>query len=454
MTNATPGLGRAQPGTNPDRITTPFPLPAGGTEAILNVVSAAGYDPVAVYERLDPQTRQPVRTHIGLTVKSTVVPVAPQIDGFDRLRSVLEASAEPVLGFLSFEAGVAVSSTKPAAVTAPAAVFMELVDYFVVDHRQRSGTLVTTSVSGDGARGMIEMFASEVPETAGIGRQEVRDEDWEALVTEEQFNAGVDRIKMAATGTATPAGAVLSVPLRRRGPVNEIESYRALRKMNPSTCMFLLRVEGFSLWGATSLSMVEVRERHLVAETDGATHAVPDGAGAEFVWAPSDKELHEYEVVVAALREDLEAISATGTLRFTREREIREFFRLRHIFAEAQAELADGVDAIDALRKLFPHGAATGHPRTDALPLIEAGETLARGPFAGAIGMFGVDGSVDAACVSRSAWNTSEGTVVHAGAKIVAESDSGAEYRECVLKTAALRQSLRAGIPDENRTGA
>jgi len=74
--------------------------------------------------------------------------------------------------------------------------------------------------------------------------------------------------------------------------------------------------------------------------------------------------------------------------------------------------------------------------------LIDRFDARPRGPYAGAIGVFGGDGSADVACVIRSAWKVGSALRTRAGAKIVADSDPASEYRESVLKTLPLRRSI------------
>lgn len=204
--------------------------------------------------------------------------------------------------------------------------------------------------------------------------------------------------------------------------------------------MFFVESGSFALWGATSLSVLSVRDRRLVAETDGATRRVE--AGDTSRWVPNSKEIAEYDLVVSALRDDLDSVIDADSLQFISDREPRQYFNLQHLFAEIEGELASGVDAVEALRRLTPHGAATGYPKPGAVALIDRFDARPQGPYAGAIGVFGSDGSADVACVIRSAWKVGSALRTRAGAKIVADSDPASEYRESVLKTLPLRRSI------------
>ena len=61
--------------------------------------------------------------------------------------------------------------------------------------------------------------------------------------------------------------------------------------------------------------------------------------------------------------------------------------------------------------------------------------------YAGAVGYFGSDGSVDTCIVLRTAIFKDSMMYVQAGAGVVADSDPDAEYDETLHKARALRQA-------------
>jgi len=131
-----------------------------------------------------------------------------------------------------------------------------------------------------------------------------------------------------------------------------------------------------------------------------------------------------------------------ASLAFTAEREQRTYFNLRHLFAEAVGDLAEGVDAVAAVKRLTPHGAAAGYRKAAALDLIDQFDVAPRGPYSGIVGIFDNNGGADAACVIRSTWQAGTTIRTRAGAKIVADSDPIAEYEESILKTLPLRRTV------------
>jgi len=424
----------------------PFTPPAGGVDAIL--AALARRDPRLpgfVYERQDPASRQPLTTWIGLRSRRQSSRSRP--GSFATLRGVLaRASRQGEQGVTCALLGYPGTAGAETGGQEGGDQFLTARDYLKIDHRRHTGAVVRLDepgapdwpTAGAWAR-LLESAPSVDCPPAGTGPGY----DWSPSVSAADFTQAVERLREEA-GDDRHTGAVLSVRIASTLASDPLGSYRCLRAEHPSTCMFLLQVPGFALWGSTSLPLAEIAGRRLIAQTDGATVRVPDGSAGQWSgWTPTAKQLSEYDVVAAALRDDLTPVTRPGSLRFTREREQRFFSGLGHLFAEAEGDLADGVDEVAAVEALFPHGATVGYPRKQALRLIDLLERAPRGPFAGAIGIFESSGVTDAAAVTRSAWTTPAGTFAQAGAKVVPGSVAQQEYDECMIKTRAVRDTAR-----------
>jgi anthranilate synthase component 1 len=96
------------------------------------------------------------------------------------------------------------------------------------------------------------------------------------------------------------------------------------------------------------------------------------------------------------------------------------------------------MDAFDLMRATFPAGTVSGAPKVRAMEIIEELEKERRGLYAGAVGYFSHDGSMDT-CIAIRTMLVQEDTVyVQAGAGIVADSDPSREFEECLNKARAL----------------
>jgi anthranilate synthase component 1 len=86
----------------------------------------------------------------------------------------------------------------------------------------------------------------------------------------------------------------------------------------------------------------------------------------------------------------------------------------------------------------FPAGTVSGAPKIRAMQIIEALESTPRGPYAGAVGYFAYDGSMDTCITIRTLLMSGQTVSVQAGAGIVADSDPDREYEETLNKARAL----------------
>ncbi|MEM6265947.1 MAG: chorismate-binding protein, partial [Pseudomonadota bacterium] len=92
-------------------------------------------------------------------------------------------------------------------------------------------------------------------------------------------------------------------------------------------------------------------------------------------------------------------------------------------------------------------------PKIRACEIIAELEPETRGAYAGGVGYFSPDGSVDSCIVLRTAV-IKEGVMhVQAGAGIVADSDPAYELAECRAKAGALEAAARAAVELASRPG-
>ncbi len=90
----------------------------------------------------------------------------------------------------------------------------------------------------------------------------------------------------------------------------------------------------------------------------------------------------------------------------------------------------------------LPAGTLSGAPKVRAMEIIDELEIEKRGmTYAGAVGYFGADGSVDTCIVLRTALIKDGTMYVQAGGGVVADSDPDAEYDETLHKARALREA-------------
>ena len=222
--------------------------------------------------------------------------------------------------------------------------------------------------------------------------------------------------------------------------------YRALRSINPSPYMFLLRTGDVTLVGASPEMLVRVTGKN--AETRPIAGTLPRGRTVdedkqfEALLVADPKENAEHLMLVDLGRNDLGRVAASGSVAVSDFRHIERYSHVMHLVTNVQAKLRDGRSAVDCFLSCFPAGTLTGAPKIRAMELIDQLEPVRRGPYGGAVAYFGFSGNLDSCITIRTVVLTKGRAYVQAGAGIVYDSDPAREYQETLDKSAALRRAI------------
>jgi anthranilate synthase component I len=288
-----------------------------------------------------------------------------------------------------------------------------------------------------------------VRDGSGLGQVET------SLGRDEYIHA-VERAK-----DAIAAGEAIQVVLARRQsfdlpaqadgtPIDGIGLYRALRRVNPIPYLFFTRTPGMEVVGASPELLVQVAgdrmSTHPIAGTRprGATPADDDRLADELRNDP--KERAEHVMLVDLGRNDLGRVARPGTVTTSQYMEVERYSHVLHLVSHVEAKLRAELDALDALRSVFPAGTLTGAPKIRAMQLIAAAEGERRGLYGGAVGYLGYDGNLDTAITIRSAVLKGGQAHVHTGAGIVARSVPELEFEETEHKAAAMRRAIELAV--------
>ena len=137
-------------------------------------------------------------------------------------------------------------------------------------------------------------------------------------------------------------------------------------------------------------------------------------------------------------RNDVGRVARTGTVRPTEKFVIERYSHVMHIVSNVEGKARSGVNAVQALSAGFPAGTVSGAPKIRAMEIIDELENERRSFYAGAVGYFAADGSMDTCITLRTGLVKDGKLYVQAGGGVVADSDPEAEYQESNNKARAV----------------
>jgi anthranilate synthase component 1 len=133
-------------------------------------------------------------------------------------------------------------------------------------------------------------------------------------------------------------------------------------------------------------------------------------------------------------------------VRVTEQMMIERYSHVMHICSVVEGKLDPQYDAMATLIAGFPAGTVSGAPKVRAMEIIDELEPERRNVYAGMIGYFAGNGSMDNCIALRTAMVKDGRMIVQAGAGIVADSDPATEYQECVNKARALIRAAEEAV--------
>jgi anthranilate synthase component 1 len=226
--------------------------------------------------------------------------------------------------------------------------------------------------------------------------------------------------------------------------------YRSLRRTNPSPFLYFLDFEGFQIVGSSPEILVRLRDGVVTIRPLAGT--LPRGATPEQDLANEKrllgdpKERAEHLMLLDLGRNDVGRVAKIGTVKVTDSFFVERFSHVMHIVSNVEGEIDPRHDAIDALAAGFPAGTLSGAPKVRAMEIIDELEKEKRGIYAGSVGYFAANGTMDTCIVLRTAV-VKDGTMyVQAGGGVVADSDPESEFQETVSKARALIRAAEDAV--------
>ena len=263
------------------------------------------------------------------------------------------------------------------------------------------------------------------------------------------FLAAVDRCK-----DYIAAGDAFQIVISQRFSVPFVlppfSLYRALRRINPAPFLFFLDFGGFAVVGSSPEVLVRLRDGTVTirplagTRRRGTTYEEDQALETELLSDP--KERAEHLMLLDLGRNDVGRVAELGSVKVTESFVIERFSHVMHISSNVEGKLRDGLDALDALVGGFPAGTLSGAPKVRAMEIIDELEPDRRNIYAGCIGYFAANGTMDTCIGLRTALVKDGVMYVQAGAGIVADSEAEFEHEECRQKARALMRAAEEAV--------
>jgi para-aminobenzoate synthetase len=227
--------------------------------------------------------------------------------------------------------------------------------------------------------------------------------------------------------------------------------YRLLRRRNPAPFAAYLKLGKLAVLSSSPERFLSVdRERHVQARPIKGT--APRSADPKQDHELRTQLLHdektfaEHLMIVDLLRNDLGRVCEVDTVSVPEFMVVERYATVHQLISTITGVLDRDRTPLECVRACFPGGSMTGAPKLRTMSIIDDIEREARGVYSGAIGYFGLDGSVDLSIVIRTIVMHPGATTIGAGGAIVMQSDAQEEFDEMLLKARAPMSAIAQAV--------
>jgi anthranilate synthase component 1 len=223
--------------------------------------------------------------------------------------------------------------------------------------------------------------------------------------------------------------------------------YRGLRTINPSPYMFYFNFGNIKIIGASPEPLIKIKGRKILTCPIAGTRrrGMTRGEDKDLVddLLNDKKERAEHNMLVDLSRNDLGRVCSYGSVKVKEYMSVEKYSHVMHLVSKVEGNLVGNKTIYDAFKSVFPAGTLSGAPKIRAMQIINELEPDNRGPYGGAVGYFGYDGSLDSCITIRTAVVKDGMAYIQAGAGIVYDSIPENEFSETINKAAALFKAIR-----------
>jgi para-aminobenzoate synthetase len=358
------------------------------------------------------------------------------------------------VGYLGYECKADSGATNVHSSDLPDAVLMLANRLIAVDHvRHRTDLLaICTGRETDAdrwldkAEGVVRDVLAGPPAAAGkaepvFGEPSAAHVSFQCGRGREQYLADIARCQ-AELAAGESYEVCLTDQISTSASPAPFDLYRNLRRSNPAPFAAYLKLGGVAVVSSSPERFLSVdRGRRVEARPiKGTTSRAADPARDAALRAEltnDEKTYAEHLMIVDLLRNDLGIVCEVGSVAVPELMVVEDYATVHQLISTIEGTLAAQHSAVECARACFPGGSMTGAPKQRTMEIIDDIEAEARGVYSGAIGWFGLDGTMDLSIVIRTIVLRPGRTTIGAGGAIVMQSDREEEFDEILLKARA-----------------
>jgi anthranilate synthase component 1 len=360
------------------------------------------------------------------------------------------------VGYLSYEfcrfCDTIKIAEKDAAIEVPEACFIFGGAFIVFDHYRDDLHIVVLGDSPAALEQKIASYTARLKDNdfrAYLQDQTVYPAQADVNANKNAYLQGVAEIKKAIVRGDLIQG-VLSQQLSVNSKLPVFEAYCRLRRENPSPYLFYFDFTDFQLFGASPEIMVQLSGNVVtikpIAGTRPRGKTPSEDVLLEKELLADEKERAEHLMLIDLARNDAGRIAVPGSVKVTKSFFVERYAYVMHIVSEVRAQKRPDAGIADIIKSVFPAGTVSGAPKIKAIELVSAQEPVRRGPYAGLIGYFDMNGSFDSCITIRSVLHKGHKYIAQSGAGIVYDSVPEKEYTETLNKAKATIRALGVSL--------
>ena len=269
----------------------------------------------------------------------------------------------------------------------------------------------------------------------------IEEKDFVSGFGEQEFKNSVQKAKKYIE-----SGDIMQVVCSQRMSIpfnaDPVALYRSIRQLNPSPYMYYLNLKEFHIVGSSPEILARLEDGKITVRPIAGTRRrgkdEEDDMAMQEDMVNDPKEIAEHLMLIDLGRNDVGRVAKPGTVKVTEKFGIEKYSHVMHMVSNVEADLNEGLSAIDLFKATFPAGTVSGAPKVRAMEIIDEFEPVKRGIYGGAVGYLSWQGNIDMAIAIRTAVIKDEVLYIQAGGGWVADSQPDLEWKESLNKGRAI----------------